>query len=389
MRILVLSSYFYPNFGGSQKYMEELYAHLVQADKSVQVDVVCYNTNNALSQEKYRGLNIYRIPCIQILPGQFALPNYFSLIKLINQLVHKYHYDIVHSNTRFFDHSWWAPFLARMIGAKSILTDHCSSHPIHNSKIVTLVSSFIDNLGSLICGRFYDSIMVTNKATLKFAKSIHLGSPQVVYGGVDTELFKPRSSLKLTKKDIMITFSARMISTKGPQLLLEAAQDLIKKYPHIKFFFAGDGSLYKKLAPYASSQIHFLGALNQAQIRKLLAKSDIFVHPSSHHEGFPNSILEAGASGCAVIATNKGGTNELIKDGITGIIIQPNVKSLEQAIIKLIQDKKLRNNLGKALRQKIVKEFDWQIIVKQFQKKIQDIQSLDKVKSMNYYRIYK
>lgn len=383
MKILMLSSYFYPHFGGSQKYMEELYARLIKIDKSVQVDVICYNTSDAPSQEKYRGLNIYRIPCIQILPGQFALPNYFSLVKIINQLTNKNHYDLVHSNTRFFDHSWWAPFLARMIGAKSMLTDHCSSHPIHNSKSITYISGVIDKFGALICGRFYDSIMVTNKATLKFAKSIRLGSPRIVYGGVDTNYFKPQKSeskriipnsrLKLDKNDIVISFSARMIPSKGPQLLLKTAQNLIKKNSRLHFVFAGGGALYKELVPSASSQIHFLGTLNQTQVRKLLANSDIFVHPSSHHEGFPNSILEAGASGCAVIATNKGGTNELIKDGITGLIIKPDVKNLESALITLIEDQNLRISLGQALRQKIVKEFDWQIIVKQFQKELEEV----------------
>ena len=98
--------FFYPHRGGSQKYAEDLYLEMMEKHKDVLVDVLTYNTNKVIAYEKYKGFNIYRVPCINIIPARFVLPNPISLIVTLGRL-RKNHYDIVNTHIRFFDPTWW------------------------------------------------------------------------------------------------------------------------------------------------------------------------------------------------------------------------------------------------------------------------------------------
>ncbi|MBI2617226.1 glycosyltransferase family 4 protein [Candidatus Gottesmanbacteria bacterium] len=381
MRILLITPYFYPHVGGSQQYALELHRHLMQSDPSIQVDVICYNTTKSPSIEEYKGFMIYRVPCLDILGGQFAIPNYFSLIRLLWKLANKNHYKVVNSHTRFFDNSWWAPLVGKLLGAKTILTDHASSSPIHALKTITVVSKIIERIMSILILRLYDSVTVTNKATLKLIKNYGINEPVLVYGGVDTDFFNPAKRQKgrtipkvgkgkLTSQDILITFVGRMIPTKGPQLLYDVAKGMVAENPHLHFVFAGGGHVYDKLHQFPKERIYFTHELNMEEISTLLANTDILVNPSYHFEGFPNVLLEAGASGCSVIATDVGGTKELIIDGETGIIVKPKVASIHRALVSLLKNPKKQQKISLALREKTIREFDWKKIVVEYKKEL-------------------
>lgn len=375
MRILLVTPYFYPHKGGSQQYAEELYATLMKSDPTIKVDVLCYNTDNSKAIEEYRGFTIYRIPCTQVLKGQFAIPNYFALRKTINKLFSLNRYDFVNSHTRFFESSWWTPFVAKHFHTKSILTDHCATHPNHKLKLVTGISFIVDRYITPFFLNKYDYITVTNKATQNFLASFIKKQTEIIYGGVDTKLFSPNKKLgqrrvlnidkQFSQRDIIVSFVGRMIYSKGPDMLLSVAKKITKKYPNVYFIFGGDGNLYNSLSKESDSHIFFTGKLDKDQIAKLLSKTDILVHPSIHHEGFPNVVLEAGASGCAVIATNMGGTYEIITPK-TGILVKPSKKLISSKLEALIKDRKMRQKLGKNIREWVSQNYDWKKVMKEY-----------------------
>lgn len=381
MRILLVTPYFYPHKGGSQAYAEELYATLMKEDRSMNVDVLTYNTDKSKSVEQYRGFTIYRIPCIQILPGQFAVPNYIEVFKTLSMLFKKNHYDFINSHTRFFESTFWVPFAARFFGTKSVLTDHCANHPTHTSSVVTKISYLVDKLFVPLILTQYNQVTVTNTATKKFIQSLSKKETHIIYGGVDTKYFKNPTRRKTRKikgihktfqrNDVVISFVGRMIHSKGPQLLLKSAETITKKHRNVYFVFGGNGLLYKELSKSANKKIFFLGELEKKEIASLLSRTNILVHPSLHHEGFPNVILEAGAAGCAVIATNMGGTYEIIKKD-TGVLTKPSVKDITAKIEYLIQNKKERLTYGKNIREWIEKSYDWKKISKEYVTFIQE-----------------
>lgn len=374
-KILLITPYFYPHIGGSQQYAKELYYHLMQKNKDIKVDVLCYNTDNVLEKEEYNGFTIYRIPCIQVLPQQFSLPNYFELIKILKKLKTN-NYVFINAHTRFFESSWWAPVAAKYLKTKAILTDHCANSPTHPFFLISWFAKFTDKLLIPFVAKHYSLITVTNKSTYDFATSLGIKDSKIIYGGVDTKYFKPQIYKKhriipkinkvFTKQDIIITFVGRMIYSKGPHILLEASYEILKHYKNTYFIFAGEGPLYNKLKYNKNKHVFFLGSLEKNNIAKLMAQSDIIIHPSLHHEGFPNVLLEAGASGCAVIATNQGSTKEIIINNKTGILINPNKEDLVHALSDLIKNEEKRKQLKTKIREHVKRNFDWRAIVDQF-----------------------
>ena len=87
--------------------------------------------------------------------------------------------------------------------------------------------------------------------------------------------------------------------------------------------------------------------------------------PTSHSEGIPLTLLQAGAAKLAVITTPIGGIKEIIENDKTGILVKPkdhgssNRIALKEALEKLINDNALRNKLGQALYEYIKKNFNW------------------------------
>lgn len=356
-KILVVTPYFYPHIGGSEYYMENIYAFLRKNHPEIGVDLLCYDTDSSGLKDTYRGLNIKRVPCWEILKDQFAIPKPLPLIKFLTREGQTY--DLIHCSTRFFDSSWWAPFWAKLIGKKIILTDHCAESPVHKNRVITLLAKLIDLTIVKASLYFYDEVFVTNIAAKKFLKRTFGQNSKIIYGGVDTDIFKP-AKRGLNNK-LQIAFVGRMIESKGVQDLYKVACSIVE----VNFVFIGEGSLVQVLrqdiARKKVRNVKIYGPLSRLDINKLLRDSDILAHPSRHNEGFPNVLVEAGATGIATIATDVGGTNEIIINKKTGLLIPPNDQiALKGALLALMRNKKLRERLGRNLYNFVTANFTWE-----------------------------
>lgn len=372
MRILVVTPYFYPHVGGSERYIEELYGWVMKLNADVQVDVLTYNTEKVGHKELYKGMTIYRVGGVEILRDQFALPNYVALWRLLRKLKRN-NYDVVNAHTRFFDTAWWGWKAAHYLGAKSVLTDHCASYPKHQSWWVSRLVRWVDGLIIPWLGRRYDLVTVVSGATRDFLQSLGMKRHiEVVYGGVDEKkvgTIKQQSDDELVK----VLFVGRMIKAKNPECVMSVARDLVKKYPELHYTFAGGGALLENLRQYKGKNIQVLGQISRAKIDSLMAESDVLVHPSEHHEGLPSVLLEAGAAGLAVVASDNGGTRELIENGVSGVLIEADEKALSEAIEELVDNSDLRHRLGKRLQAKVVEKFNWEIISDNYYRLLSDL----------------
>lgn len=184
--------------------------------------------------------------------------------------------------------------------------------------------------------------------------------------GVDIKQFAPgrdRSlyrELGLNSDHILIGTVARFTEQKGHQYLIEAVPEVTRIYPSARFIFIGDGPLHSELDRLVrslgvSEAVHFLGF--RKDIPRLLRNLDLFVLPSMY-EGLPNVVLEAMACGLPVIATAVDGTPEAVVHGKTGFLVpsgQP--KSLEDAIISLLNEPGKLKQFGRAGRKRIENQF--------------------------------
>lgn len=372
LRILVTIPFFYPHRGGSQKYVEDLYAAMVQQHPDVEVDILCYNTDNVSQKEKYRGLTIHRVPCYTLIPARFVLPKPIALIKLLGQLA-KHKHTIVNPHVQFFDVTWWSWIYARFIGAKAIFTGH-TGHATHQSPLVRVFARLVDDTIARASLHFYDAVTVENKATQQFFQHYYqIKDPIVVYGNVDTSTFTPNrlkkdrtlpNNQKVSDKDIIVSYVGRLIWTKGVTYAYDAAKEIVQQQKNVIFVLGGPGELEQELHDRVKQdgleeKIIISGNLHYNQVRQLLQHTDIFIHPSHHNEGLPIILLEAGASGNFVIGTDVGGVTEIIQHRQTGLIVSTqDVQSLKDAIQWAIEHPDEREDMAQHLNNLIRERHD-------------------------------
>jgi len=154
----------------------------------------------------------------------------------------------------------------------------------------------------------------------------------------------------------------RLIERKGVQVVLDAVASLDGHQRRIEYHIVGDGPYRAQLENQAralglNGVVRFHGNVPEESKRDFLAQSDVFVMTpfetyEGDVEGFGIVYLEAGAVGKPVIASRTGGVPDAVLDGRTGILVQQHdVDALRQAIIALLDDRRLRFELGTNGRQ--------------------------------------
>ncbi len=192
---------------------------------------------------------------------------------------------------------------------------------------------------------------------------------------VDLNLFKPNLWMSDdTHENINIGYIGRLVNGKGLKDLLTAISRLRQGYggqANFKVLIYGTGPIEKKLKKMAEDlkiddKIDWRGFVSYSKVPEALSLIDIFVYPS-WHEGFGRSIMEALAMEKAVVATRVGGIPDLIKDGENGFLISPhNPEELARKIKELAENEELREKFGKAGREWVNKNFEWNDGIKKF-----------------------
>ncbi|MCX7760509.1 MAG: glycosyltransferase family 4 protein [Hydrogenothermaceae bacterium] len=197
--------------------------------------------------------------------------------------------------------------------------------------------------------------------------------------GVDTDYFSMaevtedficmyKEKLSIEKNKIVVLMIGRAIWHKGIREFYEAAEILSNKYHNIDFVFVGDTDEGNpSCAPSSflkNRNVKWLGFRND--IKYLIAISDIVVLPS-YREGVPRTLLEAASMSKPIVTTNTVGCREVVEDGKNGFLV-PVKDSIELAkkIEILINDRDLREKMGKYGREKAVKEFDIRRVVDEY-----------------------
>jgi len=186
--------------------------------------------------------------------------------------------------------------------------------------------------------------------------------------GVDTEQYKPNSNKTFEEKDqCKFVFVGRLVPCKCTYAaILAFANSQILRSKH-KFSIVGDGpereSLQKLIDKHnLNDSVEILGWMEQSQVAKYMAKSDVFVFPSIREAG-GNVILEAMSSGLPSIVANYGGPGELVDDKV-GIKLpltdkQTFLDSCVKSMELLADNTKLREKLSLNARERAVDVHDW------------------------------
>jgi glycosyltransferase involved in cell wall biosynthesis len=159
-------------------------------------------------------------------------------------------------------------------------------------------------------------------------------------------------------------------------LLIEAFASIAAAHDRIRLLLVGEGDM----RPELERQIDDLGLRNRVLLHGLALDPtplygifDIVVQ-SSRSEGLPNALLEAAAAGLPIVATNAGGTGEIVTDGVTGLLIPINdARALASALDRVAADRELRLMLGGAARQLAATTFNMDRYVAEFAQLYEDL----------------
>ncbi len=160
----------------------------------------------------------------------------------------------------------------------------------------------------------------------------------------------------------------RLVETKGFHTLIQACEILKGRGTPFSCTLVGGGVEEVPLKTMAAAKgiadrVRFTGALPPNRVIEYYGKADVFVMPScvrhNDRDGMPNVLLEAMASGLPVVATRVSGIPELVRDGETGLLVDPdNPAALADAVERLIVDQTLSRRLSLAARELVEREHD-------------------------------
>ncbi len=236
---------------------------------------------------------------------------------------------------------------------------------------------------------FCDAIVCGNKKSAEIFRNLTKKPVAIIpLSGVDSDFFKKIdierkfNGVDLNDK-VVFTFAGALGYRKGIHLILEAMEAALKEIPNSYLIIAGSGEYEESLKSKVTSlkldqNVTFIPWLDSAGLRELLSVSDVFLYPSisfgGWEEQFGYSMAEASLMEVPVISTRTGSIEEVVLDGVNGLLIESdNTKSLTEAMLKLGRDKNLRNNLGQAGRKHIEENFSYKVVADKFYKFFQSL----------------
>jgi L-malate glycosyltransferase len=227
--------------------------------------------------------------------------------------------------------------------------------------------------------RFSDAIVACSNGLAKRISDtfeLPLDKIAVIYNGVDGEVFHPAAAKVDGLADQLparfIVSVGSYISRKAHEITLAAFARISGDFPDLALCIAGaDGPCREDLINQAetlglSSRVHLFVNLDSKSIAYLLAKADLLVQ-SSFAESFPLSLLEAGASGTAIVASNIVGHTEIIVDNETGALYEVgSAEHCAHCISKLLLNPTTSAAMSDRLRAHVLRELSWAHCVRRY-----------------------
>jgi glycosyltransferase involved in cell wall biosynthesis len=301
--------------------------------------------------------------------------------------------------------------------ARDLKRENCDIVHLHNfSQFVPIIRAFNPKIKIVLhmhCEWLtqLDQTMIENRlrkvdliigCSEYITKKIRLAFPQfaercqTIYNGVDVHHFVSRNRCVLANKNGIkrLLFVGRVSPEKGVHVLLEAFQEVVKRYPQAQLQIVGSESIPRiefivtlsddpkvsdlvsfynrsyishlkdKVSSDVANHVSFTGFVSRQQLINCYQHADVFVFPSVWNEPFGMPLIEAMATEVPVVATRSGGITEIVKDGKTGILVERNNASeLAEATLRLLGNEDLRKSMGKTARKRAVEFFSWERIV--------------------------
>lgn len=375
LRLLVVSPYFPPHVGGLEGYASDLDEALLQTGEVATVTVFTPRLPPQAPAVEVRGEHhrVVRYPAVELIPTfpvpMFWRPEFWRALRS----VHAEEHDVFVSHTRFFLTSALALLWARLTARPLLHVEHGSDYVQLESRVARGAARAYDlSLGRALL-RKADGVVAISRAAADFVRRLAGREVPVIYRGMQTELLdaaEPDAGvLQWAGGRPIVTFAGRLIDGKGVADLLSAFAAMPEQ--RAVMCIVGDGPCRRDLEALAtrlgiSERVLSLGYRPELETWAVMRASDVIVNPS-YTEGLPTSVLEAALMGKAVLASDVGGTPEIVTDGESGVLFDArDVAGLRAGLERLLADDELRARFGAAARAQASGRFDWDQSARRF-----------------------
>jgi len=236
---------------------------------------------------------------------------------------------------------------------------------------------FYDKLQSIVRRRVEKVVGVSEKIVSQLKdQNIPDDRLLVIPNGVSLREFRAerditplRGELNIPSDHLIVGSLGRLIEVKGHIYLIESARQIISVFPKVTFLIAGEGPLREDLSALIdeyqlNSNFKLIGFRNDKA--RLLQLFDIFVLPSLS-EGTPMALLEAMSAGLPCLVSEVGGNKKVLENGVDGILIPPRqISLLTNMLLKMLNDKSLRDEISAGARKKIETEYSAEAMGKMY-----------------------
>lgn len=324
------------------------------SERAIDNVLVCVPGSDVDRTARAAGLKVSNVPCAGDLDLSFAW--------WLGQLIRWQAPDLVHCHSRR-GADLMGGLAARLTGVPAILSRRVD-HPEPGM------------LAALRYGPFHKVIAISESVAASLRESGFDEQRLVVIrsavdyrrfgNGVDAVDFRRRFGLD--PESSVIVAAGQLIPRKGHRYLLEAMTGLVRSHPKLVLLVFGQGELAAELEEQAGQlelggHVQFVGFRDD--LDDYLGAADLLVHPALR-EGLGVAMLKAQAAGVPVVAFDVEGSREAVAHDRSGILVRPkDVRALEHAIARLLDDPVLRQNLGAAARARMRNEFSIEAMVDQ------------------------
>lgn len=335
MKIMQVIPYFC--FGGAEIMCENLTYALKNAGQEVFAVSLYHDRTPIARRMEEAGIRIV------YLDKKLGLD--LSMVPKLIKIIRRERPDVVHTH---LDVIKYAVLAAKLAGVKKCV------HTVHS-----LADREAEGWVQKIINGFYFrrgwSVPVALTPEVQSSVSEFYGLPlsrvPVIYNGIDLSRCVPKTTYE-TGETVTILHVGRFDVPKNHPGLLEAFRLLLETHPECRLRLVGDGELRPDMEKLAREKgiadfVEFCGM--QSNVYPYLHDADIFTLPSIY-EGNPMTIIEAMGTGLPIVASRVGGIPDMISDGESGLLVEPEPQSICAGLTRLVGDAALRQRLGLAAR---------------------------------------
>ena len=307
---------------------------------------------------------------LQISPSSNYTPTHITAhaaltLKLLS-ILKRYNFDILHGYSG-----------ASVLAIRTILGKKIFKIPsVHTFD----AESSVPILGSFTFLRYLKSLdkitVTTNQLYHQLSNKVDVKKLVSIPYGIDTDEFNPDAKSNIREElsigeNPLILYVGHLYEEKGVKYLIKAAPFVLEKFPEAKFLIAWSGignqiNEIKGLIYTMKLNDSFIITGKRDDLAGVFAASDVFVLPlvsGKHTLGHPLTILESLACGTPVVSTHIQGVCEIVKDGENGFLVHPkDYTGLADKICKMVEDKRLRIELGRNGSEMVKNNFSWKDI---------------------------